>query len=44
MKQFTYTTPIPLGVKSGDTVIITVEGGNEDTNLETLQKFFEENL
>lgn len=33
-----------LGVKSGDTVIVSVEGGNEDANLETLQKFFTENL
>ena len=33
-----------LGVKQGDTVTIEVEGDDEDTVVEAIQKFFEENL
>ena len=32
------------GIKKGDTVVVTIEGGNEDANFETIQKFFQENL
>ena len=33
-----------LGVKGGDTVIVTVEGGNEEASAEAMEKFFKENL
>lgn len=33
-----------LGVKTGDTVVVTLEGGDEDANLETLKAFFSENM
>ena len=33
-----------LGVKGGDTVIVTVEGGDEDTGLKVMEQFFKENL
>ncbi len=33
-----------LGVKQGDTVTVTVEGGCEDANIEVMKKYFEENL
>jgi len=33
-----------LGVKTGETVTVTVEGGNEDTNVSSMEKFFKENL
>ena len=33
-----------LGIKQGDTVSITVEGGNEDANAATMEQFFKENL
>ncbi len=33
-----------LGVKCGDTIVIGVDGGDEDAAAEDLQKFFEENL
>lgn len=33
-----------LNVKQGDTVTVTIEGGNEEKSEETLRKFFEENL
>lgn len=33
-----------LGVKQGDTVKVSVEGGNEDAALETLEKFFKANF
>ena len=33
-----------LGVKGGDTVNVTVEGGDEDASLQAVEKFFQENL
>lgn len=33
-----------LGIKGGDTVTITVEGGDEDANLKSMEQFFQENL
>ena len=33
-----------MGIKGGDTVTVTVDGGDEDANLETMKKFFGENL
>ena len=33
-----------LGVKCGDTVTLTLSGGDEDGNLRTLERFFEEHL
>lgn len=33
-----------LAIKTGNTVTVTVEGGDEEANFEIMQKFFEENL
>lgn len=33
-----------LAVKAGQTVTVTVEGGNEDANFQAMEKFFKENL
>lgn len=33
-----------LGVKCGDTVTITANGGNEEAALETIRRFLEVNL
>ena len=33
-----------MGVKQGDTVIVTLEGGSEEANAQTLEQFFKENL
>lgn len=33
-----------LGVKSGATITVTVEGGDEEANAATLKAFFAENL
>ena len=33
-----------LGVKSGDTVIVTVDGGDEAANFQAMETFFKENL
>lgn len=33
-----------LGIKQGDTVTVTVEGGNEAANAQVLEQFFKENL
>jgi len=33
-----------LGIKQGDTVTVTVEGGNEETNAAAMEKFFKDNL
>jgi phosphocarrier protein len=33
-----------LGIKQGDTVTVTVDGGNEDASVEALEKFLKENL
>ena len=33
-----------LGVKGGDTVTVTVEGGNEEASRQAMEQFFRENL
>lgn len=33
-----------LGVKQNDTVVISVDGGDEDASLKTMQEFFEANF
>ena len=33
-----------LGIKGGDTIIVTVEGGDVDANLQTVKQFLTENL
>lgn len=33
-----------LGIKKGDTVTVTVEGGNEDANAAAVEQFFKDNL
>ena len=33
-----------LGIKQGDTVTVTVEGGDEEARIAAMEKFFSENL
>ena len=33
-----------LGIKQGETVTVTIEGGNEDANAAAMEQFFKENL
>lgn len=33
-----------LGIKCGDTVIVTVEGGREESNAQTMEQFFKAHL
>lgn len=33
-----------LGIKTGDTVTVTVEGGSEDANAAAMEQFFKDNL
>ena len=33
-----------LGIKQGDTVTVTIEGGSEEANAATLEQFFKDNL
>lgn len=33
-----------LGIKQGETVHVTVEGGSEEANAATLEQFFKDNL
>jgi len=33
-----------LGVKTGETVTVTIERGNEETNAAAVERFFRENL
>ena len=33
-----------LGIKQGDTVSVTVEGGREDANAAAMEQFFKDNL
>ena len=33
-----------LGIKQGDTVTVTVEGGNEEANAAAMEQFFQDNL
>ena len=47
LKAMTVANPkalMGLGIKGGDTVTITVEGGNEDASLKSMEQFFQENL
>ena len=33
-----------LGIKQGETVTVTLEGGNEEANAASLEQFFKDNL
>lgn len=33
-----------LGIKQGDTITVTLEGGNEEANAAALEQFFQDNL
>lgn len=33
-----------LGIRQGDTVTVTVEGGNEEANFAAMEQFFKSNL
>lgn len=33
-----------MGIKQGDTVVITAEGGDEDASIAAMEQFFKENL
>ena len=33
-----------MGIKQGETITITVEGGNEEANAATIEAFFKENF
>ena len=33
-----------MGIKTGETVPVTVEGGNEEANAAAMEQFFKENL
>ena len=33
-----------MGIKSGETVTVTIEGGNEEANAAAIEQFFKENL
>ena len=33
-----------MGVKTGETVTVTIEGGNEEANAAAMEQFFQENL
>lgn len=33
-----------LGIKQGETVTVTVEGGNEEANAQAMEQFFKDNL
>lgn len=33
-----------LGVKCGDTVVVTIDGGDEEKSYNTMKEFFEKNL
>ena len=33
-----------LGIKTGETVTVTIEGGNEEANAAAIEQFFKENL
>ena len=35
---------IDSGIQQGDTITVTIEGGNEEANAQTLGQFFKENL
>ena len=33
-----------VGVKQGDTVLVTIEGGDEEASFQAMEQFFKENL
>ena len=33
-----------MGIKTGETVTVTIEGGNEEANAAAIEQFFKENL
>ena len=33
-----------MGIKTGETVTVTVEGGDEEANAAAMEQFFKENL
>ena len=33
-----------MGIKTGETVVVTIEGGNEEANAAAMEQFFKENL
>ena len=33
-----------LGIKQGETVTVTIEGGSEDANFAAMEQFFQDNL
>ena len=33
-----------MGIKQGETVTVTIEGGNEEANAATIEAFFKENF
>lgn len=33
-----------MGIKTGETITVTVEGGNEEANAAAMEQFFKENL
>ena len=33
-----------LGIKQGDEVTVTIDGGNEEANLQTMEQFFQDHL
>ena len=33
-----------LGIKQGDTISVSIEGGSEDTNAAAMEQFFKDNL
>jgi len=33
-----------MGIKTGETITVTVEGGNEEANCAAMEQFFKENL
>ena len=33
-----------MGIKQGDTVVVTAEGGDEDASIAAMEKFFKDNL
>lgn len=33
-----------MGIKTGETVVVTIEGGNEEANAAAMEQFFKDNL
>lgn len=33
-----------MGIKTGETITVTIEGGNEEANAATMEQFFKENV